>query len=172
MSGKTGLDRVEVYIDMLQRLDIYGWTWSALSHHLHPDPSPAPAYDCAQAFEKICDLNLYLHFMFSPAPVLKIMRYMSLSIGVISWNKQCYVEWKIAHSSLNLSLKNSENLCTPWLELRLTDLVPAAVPSHLHHGLVLQVNDDARFSEPLVGWLVKAVETKHFFAVTLNWIPI
>ena len=105
MSGKTGLDRVEVYIDMLQRLDIYGWTWSALSHHLHPDPSPAPAHDCAQTFEKICDLNLYLHFMFSPAPVLKIMRYMSLSIGVISWNKQCYVEWKIAHSSLNLFLK-------------------------------------------------------------------
>ena len=70
--------------------------------------------------------------------------------------------------SLQLSFwNNSENLCNmpctqvnwsfSWLLLFL--------------GLVLQVSDDARFYVPNVQWLAKAVETKHFFAVTLNWIP-
>ena len=75
---------------------------------------------------------------------------------------------KKLRSSLQLSFwNNSENLCNmpctqvnwsfSWLLLFL--------------GLVLQVSDDARFYVPNVQWLAKAVETKHFFAVTLNWIP-
>ena len=96
MSGKTGLDKVEVYFDMLLKLDIYGSTWSALSHHLHLDPSPAPASDCANAFgkgEKNWDLNSYIDFVFSSTPVLKMMCHMSTY--ETSWNKQCNFEIKI-----------------------------------------------------------------------------
>ena len=51
---------------------------------------------------------------------------------------------------------------------RLTDHVPAAAPSYLQHGLVLQVNDDAKFYVLHIPMTKYAVEAKYFCAVAVN----
>ena len=62
-----------------------------------------------------------------------------------------YTQKPIPNTSLhysNIILK----IYAPCLVRRLTDPALAAVPSHLQHGLVLQVNDDAKFYVLHVQW--------------------